>query len=221
MDILLAAATRQEIAPAIHYLQQHDFRLQGRDFKVLITGIGMMATTYALGRYVHLHKPAKVIQAGIGGSFSAAHPPESVVLVQEEVIGDLGVQEGGTFKDLFDMKLQDAGVHPFTGKFLVNPYIHSFTQLGLLAVRGITVNEITTDLNRTQILQQKYQPVVESMEGAALHYVCLMEEVPFLQIRAVSNYVGERDKKKWKMKEAIELLNERLIGILSNGVLNF
>lgn len=221
MDILLAAATRQEIAPAIHYLQQHDFRMQGREFKVLITGIGMMATAYALSRYIHLHKPARVIQAGIGGSFSAAHPPESVVLVQEEVIGDLGVHEGHTFKDLFDMHLQDAGGHPYTGKFLVNPHITEYSQLGMLAVRGITINEITTDVARIQVLQQKYQPVVESMEGAALHYVCLMENVPFLQMRAISNYVGERDKKQWKMKESIEGLNERLMGLLSEKVLKF
>ncbi len=48
------------------------------------------------------------------------------------------------------------------------------------------------------------------MEGAALHYVCLQEQIPFVQIRSVSNYVGERDKTKWKMKEAIENLNTEL-----------
>ena len=49
------------------------------------------------------------------------------------------------------------------------------------------------------------------MEGAALHYVCREMNIPFLQIRAASNYIGERDKEKWQMKEAIGCLNETIL----------
>ncbi|MBK7884081.1 MAG: hypothetical protein IPJ81_10000 [Chitinophagaceae bacterium] len=52
------------------------------------------------------------------------------------------------------------------------------------------------------------------MEGAALQYVCLQEKIPFIQIRGISNYVGERDKLKWKMKEAIFNLNIELKNIV-------
>ena len=52
------------------------------------------------------------------------------------------------------------------------------------------------------------------MEGAALHYICLQEEIPFVQIRTVSNYVGERDKTKWKIKEAFENLNDELLKLI-------
>jgi futalosine hydrolase len=52
------------------------------------------------------------------------------------------------------------------------------------------------------------------MEGAALHYVALCEKIPFLQLRAVSNYVGERDKNKWALREAIANLNMELQRIL-------
>jgi futalosine hydrolase len=52
------------------------------------------------------------------------------------------------------------------------------------------------------------------MEGAAFHYVCLMEQVPFIQFRAVSNYVAQRDKTKWKLKQAIQTLNDKLVFIL-------
>ena len=53
------------------------------------------------------------------------------------------------------------------------------------------------------------------MEGAAFHYVCLQQKIPFIQLRAISNYVGERNKTKWKMKEAIINLNEKLIFLLT------
>ena len=52
------------------------------------------------------------------------------------------------------------------------------------------------------------------MEGAALHYICLQDEISFVQIRTVSNYVGERDKTKWKIKEAFENLNDELLNLI-------
>jgi futalosine hydrolase len=39
------------------------------------------------------------------------------------------------------------------------------------------------------------------MEGAALHYTCLMEKIPFMQLRSISNYIAERDKSKWGHEE--------------------
>ncbi|MBK8310223.1 MAG: hypothetical protein IPL04_04300 [Chitinophagaceae bacterium] len=59
--------------------------------------------------------------------------------------------------------------------------------------------------------------MVESMEGAALHYVCLMEKIPFIQLRAISNYITERNKKKWNMKESITNLNKEIIKLLNKS----
>jgi futalosine hydrolase len=60
------------------------------------------------------------------------------------------------------------------------------------------------------------------MEGAALHYVCLQTGVPFIQIRCISNYVGERDKSKWKFNEAFDSLTDvvlRYLGMLAQASL--
>jgi len=82
-------------------------------------------------------------------------------------------------------------------------------------VRAITVNEITTRAERIKQLMEKYTPAAESMEGAAFHYVCLQEGIPFIQLRAISNFIGERDKSQWKMEEAIGNLNQQLIRFLN------
>ena len=87
--------------------------------------------------------------------------------------------------------------------------------LFLPVVKGITVNKVSDSiLQRDQIISN-FSPDIESMEGAAFHYVCLQEKVPFLQLRSISNYVGERDKLKWKMKDAIGNLNEALVKIIN------
>ena len=49
------------------------------------------------------------------------------------------------------------------------------------------------------------------MEGAALHYVCLQMAQPFLQLRAISNYVMPRDRAAWKIGDAVTALNAQLI----------
>jgi futalosine hydrolase len=56
----------------------------------------------------------------------------------------------------------------------------------------------------------KHSASLETMEGAALHYVCLMENIPFIQIRAISNVIGERNKKNWKIDDAVLNLNMKL-----------
>jgi futalosine hydrolase len=73
------------------------------------------------------------------------------------------------------------------------------------------VNEITTRKERIEQLIKKYEPVTESMEGAALHYTCRSTNTPFLQMRCLSNYISERDKSKWMIKESLENLNSALL----------
>ena len=80
----------------------------------------------------------------------------------------------------------------------------------------MSVNEITTSRQKVKFYKQAFNPVIESMEGAALHYVCLMEKIPFVQIRGISNYIAERNKKNWNMKESISNLNNELIRLLKN-----
>lgn len=208
MHILLVAATSFEIQPITDYLQSNI--LPQHRVEVLITGVGMLQTGYVLTRRLCTSRFDLLLQAGIGGSFSRSLSPGQVVLVEREVIGDLGVEEQGRFRDVVDMGFAGADVLPYRGGWLVNSGIDRWGWLGLPLVAGNTINEVTTRPARIADLEQKYGVHVESMEGAAFHYVALQEGIPFLQLRAVSNYVGERDKSKWRLQEAIAALNEQL-----------
>jgi len=96
----------------------------------------------------------------------------------------------------------------------MNPHKNLLVKSRLETVKGISINEISTSKQRIEFYRQTFNAAVESMEGAALHYVCLKEKIPFLQIRSVSNYIGERNKKKWNMKTSIENLNNELSRLL-------
>jgi futalosine hydrolase len=218
MYILVAAATAPEIQPAIEAFRQGN-RLNGEhDVGVLITGVGAMATTWSLSRQIDRRRPDLIIQAGIAGCLRDILPGEVLVVTEDEP-ADLGVWEDGEFKSIFDLRLADADSFPFSGGRLVNPYLPLLELTSLEPVRGITVNEITTAAERITWYQQNTDAVVESMEGAALHFVCLQSGVPFLQLRAISNAVGVRDKTKWEMGLALGRLNSVLMACLSKPAL--
>ena len=215
MNILLIAATRKEIEPVIHYLSERIYLRKNQHVDVVVAGVGMIDTTYALAKKFTRNKYTLAIQAGIGGSFHPIYAPGMVVTVKEDLVGDLGVREGKEWQDVFDMGLANANTAPWKNRKLVNPHKELLGKLQLECVRGITVNQVSTDKSFIQSIKDKYMPVVESMEGAAFHYVCLKESIPFIQFRGISNMVGERDKKNWKMKEAVAALNQDVIRFLN------
>jgi futalosine hydrolase len=215
MQILLIAATRFEIESTIDYFTGMNNRSGSHEIAFLVTGIGLMSTTYSLLNQIHHFRPDCIIQAGIAGSF-ATEEPGRLMAIEEDTPADMGVNEEGHFKSIFDLKLADPNAFPFTKGFLRNPFDRLLKLPGLQKARAISVNEITTSKNRQEEYNQKFQPACESMEGAAFHYVCLLEEMPFLQIRAISNRIGERDKTKWNIKQALFCLNEKLISLITD-----
>ncbi|TAH04509.1 MAG: futalosine hydrolase [Sphingobacteriales bacterium] len=215
MKLLLTAATPQEIQPVVQYLQERMYLNSRHQIGVIITGVGMVSATYQLSKQLLKSRPEIIIQAGIAGSFHLLHQPGTVVVVKDEVFGDMMAIENEEIKDLFDLNLVGWQDPPFINKKIVNTHQHLLDKCRLPIVSGITVNQITTNEQQIHRLIKKYNPAVESMEGAALHYVASLEKIPFLQLRSISNMVGERDKTKWKIATAIEVLNTELITIIN------
>lgn len=212
MRVIITAATVAEWMPSFLEL---DSLYSGESQRLKVqfhqSGVGMLASAVSITRMVYEDKPDLIIQAGIAGCFDTNQPLGNVVVIADELVGDMGVQEEGKWKDLFDLKLEKSNYHPYEKRKLPNPWLNTYNLLKLQEVSGITVNEITTEPERIRQLYKKYNPTTESMEGAALHYVCREAQIPFIQIRALSNYIGERDKANWLLQPAIENLNQTLI----------
>ena len=219
MKILLVSATEMEIAPFREsYKEDHNTAFAGIGIRFLTSGIGMLATAARLTAAVTASRFDMVIQAGIAGSFQNNIPLGDVFRVSSDMVADLGVQENGEWKDLFDMGFLEDNTPPYHGKKLKAPELQFAGISALKAVSAVTVNEITTGKSRIEAIIKKYQPSLESMEGAALHFVCLENDLPFVQIRAVSNYIGERNKANWKIREAVQNLNQCLETIIRSIV---
>ena len=207
MRFLLCAATEFEIEATLSFLNNHPEYKTKMD--TLITGVGLTAATYQLTKKILTERPRFVLQAGICGSLDNYLRPGKIVVVEKESIGDLGVMERGGFTSLFNLGFLQLNAYPWANGKLCNN-ISVLQKTGLTIADGVTINEITTNTQRIQFYRDELKANIETMEGAALHYVCLSERIPFLQLRCVSNYVGERDKSKWALREAIMNLNIEL-----------
>ncbi len=215
MNILVTTATSIELTPFLEQFRKQDASFfHKQDIDVLITGIGLTATTYSLSKHLQLKRPDLVIQAGVAGCFDTSLPLGTVFAVKQETIADQSVIELNQFKTLFDLKLVRQNQHPYSNGWLVNKN-DILKNTKLKKVKGISVNEITTSKKKVAFYKDHFNPVVESMEGAALHYVCLLEKIPFIQLRSTSNYIAERNKKNWTMKESIINLNKELTRLLA------
>ena len=203
MQILLVAATSLEIAPFLQQKPAADH---------LITGVGCPSAIYHITQRLHQIDYDLVIQAGIAGSFTNSLKPGDVVAVTKDNFADVGVLEKNQFYTIFEKGFTGEDEFPFSKGWLNNdnPLLD---QIFIQKVTAITVNTVTDDESRINQLLSKYDPQIETMEGAALHYVCLQNNIPFLQLRGISNYVGERDKSKWKLNESVEQVNEDLVKI--------
>ena len=209
-NTLVVAATAKEINPFIGLARAGNFA----NTDILISGIGLTASTYHLTKQLALKKYGLVIQAGVAGCFDPRIGLGEVVAIKQDAIADQSVVELEKLKTLFDLDLVPQDQYPYKKGWLINLHKEILRRSKLKVVKGISVNQISTSKQMIRFYRDVFDPVTESMEGAALHYVCLMENVPFLQIRSISNYIGERNKKKWNMIDSIVNLNDELVRII-------
>ena len=212
MKLLLVAATEFEVLPLLGYLKKNFKNKDNRrffskqiDIHLLITGVGAVATSFALGTVLGQQQFDWALNLGIAGAFNPEFKLGQVFQVVSEQFGDVGVEEAdGSFTDVFELELMDWNSPPFiNGKLYAPDTNNDF----LPKATALTVNKVHGSTASIQKIQQKYKVDLESMEGAAFYYACLHHQLPCLEVRAVSNYVEPRNKDNWDIPLAIDQLN--------------
>jgi futalosine hydrolase len=215
--ILLVAATDAEgdvlrkMTGVVPY--NEDFRFGNCDITLLVTGIGQMATSWSLTKWLSYNeKPDLAVNIGIAGSYNEKIIIGEVVAPVSDCFADTGVETGKTI-----LTLAEAGIEnlPFREGpiYAENEYLPLILKV-FKPVAAITVNTLSGSAVTIKKMMEKFHPDIETMEGAAFFYICSREKTPFLAIRAISNRVEPRDKEKWNIPLAINNLSERLKDIL-------
>jgi len=224
MKILIVSATSIEVEPLVKQLKfeksvnsaLNSYSYNHLDVDVLITGVGMVSTAFWLGKILSTFSYEIAINVGIAGSFEKSMALGTVVNIVNDRFSELGAESGEYFLSLIDLNLIEKSVFPFVNCELLNDTeIKSELLDSIPKFKGITVNTIHGHKRSIEKVKELFDPVTESMEGAAFLFACLSEKIKCLQIRAISNYVEERDKDTWNIPLAIHNVNEFIIDLLN------
>jgi len=190
--------------------------------EVLITGIGSTFTAFHFTLACIRKKYDLAINAGICGSMNRNFELGKVLAISSDEFGDLGIETQVDFRTLFDENLMTPNDFPFSNGKLTNLtstkdfFIH-FSKIIPDKCEGVTVNKVHGNTESIEEFVQKFTADIETMEGAAFFYVARMLNIPYIQIRSVSNYVEERNKANWNIPLAINQLNEKLIHLFEQN----
>ena len=153
-------------------------------------GVGPVEAAAETARKLANGRYDAVVNAGIAGAFRERACIGDAVLIAQETLAELGLEGGGTLA----LPGGAALVERCEADATLFAQVRSS---GLLAGRGLTVAQITTTNATARRLSERYVPDVESMEGFSVLRAAALARVPALEIRGISNYVGDRATSEW------------------------
>ncbi len=192
------------------------FRFAGTEVTLIISGVGSIATAWAITKLLSTgFHPDLAINIGIAGSYNNSIKLGEVVMPVTDCFADAGIDTGSGFLTLGEAGLEDPDRFPFRNGRIhsENRFLATVSKV-VKPVNAITVNTATGSAENIARLVKKYNPDIETMEGAAFFYICSRGNIPFLALRSVSNQVEPRNRSKWNIPLALENLSEKLWEVL-------
>lgn len=182
---------------------------------LLVTGIGPVNASMALGHLLGgLNKPLGVLNLGVAGAFDGNELPlGQAVLVREEIWPEYGlVTDDGVDPQGLGLALGKIDGRPVWDRISLDPGRQA-QRLGLALPNmpqavSLTVSGVTGTAQRAAFLRLRYGAAMENMEGFALAWACARWQLPFLEVRTISNLVGSRKPKHWDLRAALARLGE-------------
>ncbi|MZF53698.1 futalosine hydrolase [Streptomyces sp. SID5594] len=176
-------------------------------FDVLAGGAGpaaaAAAAAFALASSAS-HPYGLVVSAGIGGGFAPTAPLGSLVVASDIVAADLGAETPDRFLPVTALGFG-------RDRFVPPPALVREVAAATGAAPGpvLTVSTVTGTAARTAALLAAHPgALAEAMEGFGVAEAAERAGVPALELRAVSNTVGPRDRAAWRIGDALAALTE-------------
>ena len=200
---------KEKVASGVVFFPENEER-----WAVLTTGIGKTNSALVLTHFFNNYFiPEEVVNTGICGAF----PGEGISIghigvAESEIYGDEGV-EADRFYSLEDIGFPSLITENkmYFNKFDI-PHAKSVrlkllkkTKLSVYGGNFITVSSTTSSQSLEIKRRDLFNPLCESMEGAAVCHTCYAFGVKFTEIRGVSNFVGSYEKEGWQIERAMQL----------------
>ncbi|MBU4257891.1 MAG: futalosine hydrolase [Proteobacteria bacterium] len=228
-DIIVSAAVEEELSKLIDSIESPIFSsvggrrvahgyIEGKPVRAIITGPGSVNTVQSLSAAIETAKPSLIIQTGCAGAFrESGLNIGDIGIATEEIDIQLGIEtENGSlplnelpFSMIKSSNVDIRNRYPLDIK-LANQALDTLAKVfegkSVQVIKGafVTVSTITATDNRAKDIYKHYSPCMEGMEGAGAAHLAIHYDIPFLEIRAASNFVGKRNRNSWNLPLAFE-----------------
>ena len=201
----------------------------GMIIELLHSGVGK-ANAAAAATLLALHHPQALLLLGCGGALPGSNLQiGDLALASSEIFGDEGVLTLQGFQDLEAMQLPLLGnsFPPLYNTCPVDPdwrerALEELTPFaaaaGISLISGpfITVSTCSGTKAGGEILAGRSSGICENMEGAAAALVCARNNIPFCEVRGISNLVEDRNLANWDLAGGARIAQQALIALLSH-----
>lgn len=186
--------------------------LEGVPVLLVTGGMGKTNAAQAATALLETREVRGVIGFGVAGAFPGSGlAVGDVALARAEVYGDEGVAapDGWISTEGIGIPLLDTAGGRCFNEFPLDTALVSRAEQALRADgvrvrsgRFVTVSCCSGTRARAEELAARFEPLCETMEGAAVAHVCALYGVPHLGVRGVSNHVTDRDLSAWRLHDA-------------------
>ncbi len=197
---------------------------------LLHSGVGKINAASAVTALLEIIEPEVVIVIGCGGAYPGSDlAVGDLVLASEEILGDEGVITSQGFVDFATLgfPLLEHGGPVMEQHFSADPQLLAAAQQPLAAAASlagaklaigpmVTVSTCSGTDQAAQAMVQRTGGICENMEGGAVAQVCRLFEVPFLELRGISNQVENRDLNRWDLPAAARISQRALLAYLKD-----
>jgi futalosine hydrolase len=201
-------------------------RLADQDIALCVGGMGKVNAAHAATFLLTRFGPEALLIFGVGGAYpSSGAAVGDIALAKEEIAGDEGVLTVDGFKDAeyIGIPLLKTATATIYSGYPAPPSLLQQSRKTLSSIRHdgivhvgtfVTLSTCTGTTARAQELEDRYHGLCENMEGAAAAQVALCHDVPWLEVRGISNIVEDRDLGKWNISKATEAVQSAVLHIL-------
>lgn len=179
--------------------------IKGDDrFEVKLAGVGPVAAAISTTTALMNGEYGLVISAGIAGGFEGRAEIGDIVVSTDIVAADLGVETPDGFSSVDELGFGTSRVQ--VDKPAADRAIGALKAGGIAASYGpiVTVSTATgTAATAARLADRVPGVVAEGMEGYGVAAAAQARGVPALEIRAISNRVGPRDRSAWRIGDAL------------------
>jgi futalosine hydrolase len=209
----------------------HTGKLAGNQVLLAFSGLGKINAAAAAATMLASFPVSRLWMWGSAGAYPHTDVKlNDLALASEEILGDEGVATRSSWRslDAIGIPLAKTAGGPIFNQIpvdrlelerarrLLSEWRPASAAIQIHQGPFVTVSGVSGSLAQARLLADRFGALCENMEGAAVAQVCLRYQVVFLELRGLSNWAGDRNKKRWQLARALDTCQQAVLYLIES-----